>query len=388
MSDATHEHLQMVCKHAEVSLQDIVRSRKLAIKESSNLEEHKKWASKLHTAILTYAQAANMAVISRILNLPRELRDSIYIQLFAVSEGHDPRRDLLYWWECFDQPWFRLGDDIHDSPWLTTSVTGIRPPHFIDPAFVGTQFAKENLKLFRMMMGKDMRLENDKNPIAEFTLMDESAEDFVGKDAFGVGMTMQTLTDNLDLCVNFQCDSMDFGPNDISFLDAVSEGYDATSISTESVSRTESHITRRHIGDLHTGVLALCTLSFSNRVIIQPQRVDRPKIVTIVVRQEFSSYKALMITLQLITNLYHSLKKKGFVLRVQYRSEEIGLKVVFGEDVTTWTEDDWRTNFTDRNTSQADQSMENVRQQRVVWNMFKKTVFGIDVDANVKKASS
>lgn len=340
------------------------------------LEEHGLWAGRLHTAILTYAIQANMTIVVRILNLPQELRDLIYSFLFEPYRGQDPKRNLLYWWECFDQPWFQIGEDIRDSPWLTTTITGIRPPHFIDRVFVGEQCAREILRLFRKIIGKDMRSEDKRNAIGEFALTDESAKDFMAKDVFGVGVTMQRLTDNLDLCVNFQCDSLDHDTDDVSSQRALDSRTQAASLTAESA---ESADRKQHLENLKIGVLSLCALPCSNRTIVLPQRIVRPRVVTILVRQECCSYKALVDILDLVKCLYRELKKKGFVLRVRYHSEEIGLKVLFEEDVWTWTEEDWRTNFPSRNTSRAFRSTNKFLQQRLVWDRFEKMVFA-DVD--------
>lgn len=343
--------------------------------QSKNLDEHHIWASKLHAAILKYARAANATIIARISGLPRELRDSIYICLFDISEGQDPSRDLLYWWECFDQPWFQLGGEIRASPWLTTDVTGIRPPHFVDPNFMGEKGVREILEAFRAVLGKDMRPNGDKNAIAEFALMDESANDFVEKDVFGVGITMQTITDNLDLCVNFQCDSIDYEQDDISLVDFLSGGSETIRSSTENNSTREHARIRQQRVTLRSGITALCTIPSSSRTVVVPRRVNRPRVMTIVIRQECSSYRALVAILALVHSLYYSLKEKGFVLKVRYLSEEIGLKLLFEEDVCDWSSENWLTNFTTWNTSRVIQSTENVPQQRLVWSLFENMMF-------------
>jgi hypothetical protein len=105
-------------------------------------ELHNFWADKLLTATLGHTHAANMAVVARVLELPRELRDNVYAHLWDVEKDHDPNRDLLYWWESFDEPWFEKDDKISSLPRLKMPATGLRPPHFVAQAFQGSHWER------------------------------------------------------------------------------------------------------------------------------------------------------------------------------------------------------------------------------------------------------
>ncbi|CAG5156756.1 uncharacterized protein ALTATR162_LOCUS4551 [Alternaria atra] len=129
---------------------------------------HHDLADHLLAAVQSYTHDANMAIIARVLQLPQELRDNIYMYLWGTDEEHDPSRSLLYWWDSFDEPWFSKDDDLCKSRWLKTVSMNLRPPHFIDKSFVGPVFAKEALKRFKDTVGKDLRPIGEKNPVAEY----------------------------------------------------------------------------------------------------------------------------------------------------------------------------------------------------------------------------
>jgi hypothetical protein len=90
------------CFHTDAIYRTII-DRREAILTNSLLskfpELHSVWADKLIAAILRHTYAANMAVVVRVLELPRELRDNVYSHLWDVEENHDPNRDLIYWWD-------------------------------------------------------------------------------------------------------------------------------------------------------------------------------------------------------------------------------------------------------------------------------------------------
>lgn len=164
---------------------------------SSALDTHDTWAPQLYFAILGYSYAANMSIVARVLQLPRELRDTVYTYLWDIETHRDRQRELLYWWEHFDQPWVIKG--LPGLPKMQqSSVTDLKPPHFVDKALVGRHFASEVLIRLRDIVGKDLRPHGERSPVAEFALIDVSLESFMEKDVFGVGMTMEEVVRNLD----------------------------------------------------------------------------------------------------------------------------------------------------------------------------------------------
>ncbi|KAI8936428.1 hypothetical protein NX059_006836 [Plenodomus lindquistii] len=78
--------------------------------------EHKLFVKELETAILQHTRDAHSKIISGIMELPRELRDNIYMHLWEPAGSRDPRKELLYWWESFREPWFSTGDSFFSRP--------------------------------------------------------------------------------------------------------------------------------------------------------------------------------------------------------------------------------------------------------------------------------
>jgi hypothetical protein len=296
---------------------------------SEVLELHQFWADKLHAAILSHTHAANMTVVARILELPRELRDHVYARLWDIEENCDPNRDLIYWWDSFEKPWLEKDDEISSSPWLRTPALGLRPPHFVDKAFMETKFVREVLTRSKDAAGKDLRSVGDRNPVAECELIDMSVKDLVEKDVFGVGITVEELIRNMDLRVSFQTDAL---------RDTVVELKD------------------EYLKDLHDNVTALISITYTDRIITHNENSrhlqTRPRIVTLAIRQEygFTDRTNLRSILKHVARAYHGLREKGFRVKVQYYSEEIGLKVLFEDDVWGWTSQDWTANLEQKNT--------------------------------------
>lgn len=354
-----------------------VQNRKAAItrlpyitSSPNSLAVHRTWAVKLHTAILNYTKAANMTLVSRVMNLPRELRNAIYMHLWVTDGRKDPSRDLVYWWDSFDEPWFIIGDDLNDSPWITTNATDLRPPHFVDHSFVGRLFAKEVLLQFKDTVGKDLREQDTKLPVAEFALTDESMMDFAEKDAFGVGLSMHQVVQNLDLRINFECDALIADDTKENDTDEENHGVD------------EGHcLQSRHVAQLENGVKALLSMPYSDRVIVRDglsKRIhNRRRMVTLVLRQEDSFHvrESLPVFLKLVNRASCGLRNKGFDVKVQYRSEEIGFNVAVENDARAWTSDEWNDNFSRRNVSRVEQQAHFHESQIRVWNNIKSHMF-------------
>jgi hypothetical protein len=296
---------------------------------SEVLKLHHFWADKLHAAILSHTHTENMAIVARVLKLPRELRDHIYARLWDADWIYDPNRELIYWWDSFEKPWLEKEDEISSSPWLRTPAVGLRPPHFVDKAFMGTKFVREVLKRFKDAIGKDLRPVGDRNPVAECGLIDMSVKDLVEKDVFGVGITVEELVRNMDLRINFQIDV---------------------------ISDTVGELIDEYLEELNDNVTALVCIPYTDRIVTHNENSrrlrKRPRIVTLAIRQEygFVDRNNIRSILKLVARAYHSLREKGFRVKVQYYSEEIGLKVLFEDDVWGWTSEDWTANLEKKNT--------------------------------------
>ncbi|EDU40184.1 hypothetical protein PtrSN002B_011507 [Pyrenophora tritici-repentis] len=350
---------------AERELSQTIIDRKLALSEiestcskAEKLSIHQDWADKLHAAILHYTWAANTAVVARVLKLPRELRDTVYLHLWDFDEEKDPNRDLLYWWDSFDECWFKKDDDVSKSPWLEGFGRCLRPPHFVDKAFVGEQFAKEVLIQFKDGVGRDLRPTGERNPVAECGLMDTSMEEFVKKDVFGLGLTLEELVRNLDLRISFL-------PDDAPSL-----------VMTDDM--------KAYLSAAHDSVTALLTIPCTNRIISHNERhrlfQERARIITLSIWQEENFEDEFHIhMLKLVARAYHGLREKGFTVRVQYNSESIELRLLLEDDVWEWTEDDWRTNLSARNalTTLANPiaSRQSSRLQPIVWKQIRDHLF-------------
>lgn len=313
----------------------------------------------MQTAIMNYTAAANKAITHRILSLPRELRDTIYMYLWEPDSKCDLNRDLLYWWEQFDEPWIS-NDSTRTNPSSSAITTNLRPPHFVDQVFVGKPFAIEVLQWFKDSVGKDLRPHSTQNPVSECLLIDASMEAFVNKDVFGVGMTVEELTRNLDLNIDFQCDALESEKNE-----------------------TLGVQDQKYLADLEKGVSALLSIPCTERMIIYDQSCRnvtvRPRIVTFAIRQECClSIKATLVPiLKLVLRAYNGLKKKGFVVKVRYHSEELGLKVTFDDATPTWTDEDWRRNLQEKNVSRVERGEVDVEKQALAWTTIREEVFAV-----------
>lgn len=324
------------------------------------------WNLELYAAILQYAQTANKSIAARVLNLPRELRDAIYTYLWEPDGSCDPTRDLLYWWEHFDEPWIIKGIALSNSS-LPSSMANLRPPHFTDQAFVSKAFAIEVLKRFQDTIGKDMRLKDNRMPIAEFSIIDSSLEAFVRKDVFGIGKTIEELVRNLDLQVDFQCDALEYDdelqPN-----------------------QTKRLAVQEYLDELENGVSALLGLPYTERMILYDLHsrhvVNRPRTVTLVIRQEcaVNIENNLVTVLRLVLRAYKALKTKGFTVKIRYRSEEIGLNVTLEDDVLAWTDKDWQTNLKEKNLSRVDPAEWDLERQTLVWARVRENLYNEDGD--------
>lgn len=328
----------------------------------------------LHAAIIRYTNAANMDVVARVLNLPRELRDNIYTQLWQPDEKHDPTRSVICWWELFHEPWFSVDHDPDTPAGLSMLYMNLRPPHFIDKTFVGLVFAKEALKLFRDVVGKDLRPIDDKDPVAECLLLDTSVADFVRRDAFGAGFTMEELARNLDLRVTFQCDAL----TDSEFSEIQeSKTHDQGSRTADATAYTRED----YLSEINDGVTALLDISHTERVTTHNEHrrhmQTRARVVTLAIRQEEDlgpGWDHGSLFLKLVARTYHGLRAKGFVVKVEYHSEEVDLKVLFEDDVWTWTEDEWEINLFRKNMISYVQTSGN-SSQRYVWAQLRDHLF-------------
>ena len=325
--------------------------------KAERLALHQHWADRLHAAILRYTCAANMVVIARVLELPRELRDAVYMHAWEFDEDKDPNRDLLYWWDSFDDPWFRKDDDVSKSPWVKGFYRFLRPPHFVDKAFVGEQFAKEALMQFKDGVGRDLRPTGERNPVAECRLMDTSLGEFVNKDIFGLGLTLEELVRNLDLRINF-------------IPDAVPALLMADDMNA-------------YLSDVDHSVTALLTIPYTNRIITHNEHSrhfqTRPRIIDLAICHEANfEDELLMCMLKLVARAYHGLRAKGFTVKIHYRSEVIKLGLLFEDDFWDWTEDDWRVNLTARNTLITPRfpiTSRKRRLQAIVWKQIRDYLF-------------
>ncbi len=345
----------------------LFNDRKTAVKHLSSKDSNTKnpqtyhiLNKKLCASLLTYIRASNASLIARVLNLPRELRDTVYSHLWeASSQLGDPSRALLCWWEHFDLLWLLPGVNENDDP-CEPNATGLRPPHFVDQALVGREFASEVLKSLKDNVGKDLRgrAGGTTDPVAEVYVLDASLLGFVEKDVLGVGKTMEELCRNLDLGIAFQCDVLEEGGDE-----------------------TPKEEKRMYIAELDEGVDALLSIPYTERIIVHDgssRRLQvRPRIVTFVIRQESADDlpDSLAPFLKLVSRAYSGLKEKGFTVKIQYHSDEIGLKVNFEADVWTWTDKDWQTNMKDKNVSKVEPEEQDAERVAEVWGYLRDGLF-------------
>jgi hypothetical protein len=179
-------------------------------------------------------------------------------------------------------------------------------------------FAREVLKRFKDTVGKDLQLVGEKNPLAVCTVVDQLLYDFVTKDVFRVGMTVEELVRNCDLRINLQCDMIEKD------VDVAREKY---------------------LSQLDTSVTALLSISYTERITTHngtSKRADsRPRTVTLAISQECDLTKRthFIPILKIVVRAYHGLREKGFTVNVEYYNEEAGLKVLFEDEVWGWRDE-------------------------------------------------
>ncbi len=345
----------------------LLNDRKTAVEHLSSKDSNTKNPQTYHirnkklcASLLNYTRASNASLIAHVLTLPRELRDTVYSHLWeASSQLGDPSRALLCWWEHFDLPWLLPGVNENDDP-CEPNATGLRPPHFVDQALVGREFASEVLKSLKDSVGKDLRgrASGTADPVAEVYVLDASLLAFVEKDVFGMGRTMEELCKNLDLRIAFQCDVLEEGGDE-----------------------TPKEEKRIYLAELDEGVDALLSIPYTERIIVHDgssRRLQvRPRIVTFVIRQESADDlpDSLAPFLKLVSRAYSGLKEKGFIVKIQYHSDEIGLKVTFEADVWTWTDKDWQTNMKDKNVSKVEPEEQDAERVAEVWGYLRDGLF-------------
>jgi hypothetical protein len=176
----------------------------------------------------------------------------------------------------------------------------------------------------------------------------------VRKDVFGVGMTMQELTQNLDLRVNFQCDALvDF--DECEDINKTNSGI-STQGTEDSVQEKEERDDEEqdYLSSLDDGATAFLDIPATNRVTTYDEHSRclrvRLRIITLAIRQESHFLdNAFLDMLKLVSRVHRGLKGKGFTVKIQYYSEAIRLKVLLDDEAWQWTNADWTRNMSLKN---------------------------------------
>ncbi|EOA82133.1 hypothetical protein ACJQWK_05382 [Exserohilum turcicum] len=365
-------------EHAEQQLVQTILERKHALSRlkpetphSEVLSCHHDWADKLHAAILNYMRDANTALIARILKLPRELRDAIYMYLWDFEPDNDPNAALLEHWGAFDDAWFYKSEDVSNSPWLDSPKTIERPPYFVDKAFMGPVAAREILECFRDVVGRDQRPDDSGNlPDDQCTINDLSILDFVTKDVFGVGMTMEELTRNLNISIQFNADYM-FEPESLEEMQ------------NSMASTRGSNIGKRSefYAKLNGYATAFIGIPATNRIITADEITSDlyvgPRLVTLEIFDESDcSDSALPDISSLVVRMYKGLRANGFEVNIRCLCDFIQLNVQFEDDVWGWTDADWENKLPGKGWF-ADYLEDSVIETRTrVWLQLREYLFG------------
>jgi hypothetical protein len=182
-------------KHEHTFLQTLIRYRGVILSKAPSLlwdyhsDEELRTGRELKKQVLRYvdqhSRAANLELAYRIAALSRELRDMIYTQTWLIKSPvyRDTRVQL-----------------VEDSiPLLHKTCPGPpcrcmqQLPHFVDLNFMGAQVAQEMLLHFPTILTADSLM----LPLLNIAASEMKA--FMRKDAYHVGITMDTIFKPLDL---------------------------------------------------------------------------------------------------------------------------------------------------------------------------------------------
>jgi hypothetical protein len=251
-------------------------------------------ADTLSITSLAEAQRGCLEIAAKLLRLPRELRDMIYIQLFNE----------------YPPPFYDMTRPISEHQW-PVKCTGppcncLRlHPHYIDLNFMGRQVAREVLEVFK--------------PIAtgyhyEINILHDEVEDFVTDDAYHVGITREELFRGMDLNIEFWLVLFD---KDTEWL------------------KNKDKVDAR----IATALKSLMKIPFK-----EPQTITFD--IGCVSLDEHPIN--LDYILKAISPAFHGLREKGFSMRLRYEHVELMIEWEFGVAVLDWSAEEWLSNLRQR----------------------------------------
>jgi hypothetical protein len=248
-------------------------------------------AEKLSITSLAEAQSSCLQIATKLLRLPRELRDMIYIQLFNE----------------YPPPFYNMIRPISEPQW-PVKCTGppcncLRlHPHYIDLNFMGRQVAREVLEVFK--------------PIAagyhyEYNILHFEVEDFVTEDAYHVGITREELFRGMDLNIEFWSVLYD---KEVEWLENKDK--------------------------LDAGIAS--TLNFLMEIACkQPQSITFDIGCASLDEHPIN----LSYVLKAISPAFHRLREKGFSMRLRYKHPALMIEWEFGVAVWDWSAEEWLSNL-------------------------------------------
>jgi hypothetical protein len=309
---------------------------------------------KLCDAILNYAEAANMSIITRVLDLPRELRNEIYDVLLAPDHAKHfaPCFNLIFGWRNYTQ--FR-------GPWLARNLDD-GPEHFFHPRFVGMQFTTEILERFRDTIGQIQGWPIDDShvhvrvDVADINL-------FLDRNRFGVGLSMEELTRDITLIIDFNYSHLYLG---------TSQPYDMKGLSFSEMCDAASIIPR-----------ILCTEQTNRQSGNDYSRSPAPRAVNLVIRTERSpelDNRILTPIARLVVSIWYRLLAGGCDSSIHFTFTDYE-NIEFPASTQNWTLEDWNENWEIRFTEDEKRELEEVFGETVenfelIWQVMQETILG------------
>lgn len=298
-------------------------------KSDAEMEQYKHELPIVDEAIMKYARAACKEVSARVLQLPRELRDEIYLYLCAFRryDEYSPAAILGKTSYTFGYRTVNLAVPYAKARYSISSCACLQGvPLFLDPGVMERQAALEALEVYQKETGK--RVEGGFHE--RYLIHWEDVEVFATRDVLHLGLTLHEIFTNHHLTIHIGC------------LDDI--GGDST-LDIIGIPRTA--------GRLNKLISALYLLS-----------KQKPRPVTFALQDKVTRTPSnLEYVLRKLRGPFHQLRESGFQIGVTYDNDGFTHrrqccfleKWTLGDDgwdncntkaVWSWTLHQWNLNFT------------------------------------------
>lgn len=238
-----------------------------------------------------FAKTPNLELAARVLALPREIRDIIYDNLW----NRDPPPFYEMLWPENGYSW---GKKCPGPP--CDCMKNL--PHFVNCNFMGKQFAREVLESFQAVAG---------GYIMDFRVPANELGDFIGSDAFHVGITPEELF--REVFLEIMLGNFVYGDGKVYAL-------------------VESQITTK----LKEVAKLLLSIPYA------PERE-----ITFNITHALERTVNLRDVLRILKPAFQGLKEKEFEVKLHYICYNADIDWKFGRDTWEWSAENWQDNLED-----------------------------------------